>query len=411
MPPQIPSTVFNHYFRENEVSPGDAVFDPFGGSGTTGVEAKLSGLDAELIDINPLAVMLSRMKTTVVPPTSIRESFTELMGGRGKAFSDDISSVFTEIADKYEADEKVPVKPPEVSSRFEWFPKPQLYQLAHLRNRIDAIESVYNEDVARFYRVALSAVCREVSYQRPHEYKRYRMPKEEWKSHDPDVFHLFRKEVVTNLNKIEKFAEAADQNSTVTVYNGDSRSPEQISENSADLVLTSPPYGDHDTTVPYGEYSLDPAVISMDVNRDIMRSVDKQGLGGTEKSMETLREYSETLDDTISELDSKDGRAVDALSFFTDYYDVLDTIGDVLKPGQPAVLVVANRTMSGTLIPTHRITMELFNQLGFRKEAIIPRSLPYKKLPSKNSPSNISGEEAETMTDEFLVCVSNPSSL
>lgn len=410
MPPQIPKTVFNHYLRKGVISPGDTIFDPFGGSGTTGVEAKLAGFDAELIDINPLAVMLSRMKTTIVSPDRIREAFTKLMSGNRSQFGSTVDAVFSDIANCYEREGKVPIERPEVSSKFEWFPEPQLYQLAHLKDRIDTIETAYGDAVGRFFRVALSAVCREVSYQRPNEFKRYRMPKDEWESHDPDVFQLFRKEVAANLEQIIKFGDAADSNATVTVHSGDSRNLESVKPNSADFVLTSPPYGDHKTTVPYGQYSLDPAVISMDINREMMRSVDKQGLGGNGKPMSALRSYSETLDETICELEAKDGRSADALSFFTDYHQVMETISDVLKPGQPVVLVIANRRMSDTVILTHQITMELLEYLGFELEEVIPRSLPYKKLPSKNSPSNISGEVAETMNDEFLVCARNQDS-
>lgn len=56
MIPQIPATLLNHYKRTGVIDEGDRVYDPFSGSGTTAVEARLHGLHAEANDVNPLAL-------------------------------------------------------------------------------------------------------------------------------------------------------------------------------------------------------------------------------------------------------------------------------------------------------------------------------------------------------------------
>src|SRR5262249_30208950 len=48
--------------------PGDAVLDPFCGSGTVLVEARLAGRGAVGVDANPLAVRLARLKTAPTTP-------------------------------------------------------------------------------------------------------------------------------------------------------------------------------------------------------------------------------------------------------------------------------------------------------------------------------------------------------
>lgn len=53
--------------------PGDLIIDPFVGSGTTLVEAKSLSRDAIGYDINELAVFLSRVKTTILSSTEIRD--------------------------------------------------------------------------------------------------------------------------------------------------------------------------------------------------------------------------------------------------------------------------------------------------------------------------------------------------
>ena len=114
MPPQIPNTIFNHYLREHSIKPGDTVFDPFAGSGTTGVEAKLSGLNAEIVDINPLAVLLSKAKTTIIDSNQIRESYLKLISEDLGVFSGSVDTVFTEISKQHNDGGEIPIDRPEV---------------------------------------------------------------------------------------------------------------------------------------------------------------------------------------------------------------------------------------------------------------------------------------------------------
>ena len=59
--PQIPKTVIEKFTK-----PKDLVLDPFCGSGTTLVEANLAGRDSIGLDTNPLAVLISKCKTTIL---------------------------------------------------------------------------------------------------------------------------------------------------------------------------------------------------------------------------------------------------------------------------------------------------------------------------------------------------------
>ena len=47
--------------------PGDLVVDPYCGSGTTLLESALLGRRAVGVDLNPLAVLITRVKTTPIP--------------------------------------------------------------------------------------------------------------------------------------------------------------------------------------------------------------------------------------------------------------------------------------------------------------------------------------------------------
>src|SRR6476646_6407224 len=59
--PQIPNLLISNFTKKN-----DLVLDNFVGSGTTLVESKLLGRNAIGVDINPLACLISKVKTTPI---------------------------------------------------------------------------------------------------------------------------------------------------------------------------------------------------------------------------------------------------------------------------------------------------------------------------------------------------------
>ena len=59
--------------------PGDLVLDSYMGSGTTLLEAMLRDRTSIGVDLNPLAILISRVKTTPILPSDIDELFSELI--------------------------------------------------------------------------------------------------------------------------------------------------------------------------------------------------------------------------------------------------------------------------------------------------------------------------------------------
>lgn len=407
MIPQIPDMLFRYYKEQGIIEEGDTAYDPFSGSGTTAVEAHLHGLNAEANDINPLACLLTLTKSTPLDISILKQAKEELLDG----LSDDLQ----QVRDDFEAGEL------ELDSELEirdgWFPEPQLYELCHIRHRIDALESEYGTDISRFFRVVLSIISRKVSYQRNGEYKRYRMPKNKRGDHNPDVFDLYLSKVKENINMMRGYSERVDSRLSTTVHYADSRTAtendsESVEPNSADIVITSPPYGDHQTTVAYGQYSQDPAIIAGDFGYDQMKAVDKDGLGGRNSDLEPIEDlelWSPSFGATMDALREKeDGRDDDAMDFVRDYYEVMKEVAKILKQGQPSVWVVANRTMSRVNIPTHLITRELCEHLGYEHNVTLPREIPSKTLPWENAPENVPELKGELMANENIVILQAP---
>jgi len=402
MIPQIADHLLSYFLSKGDIEQGDLVYDSFGGSGTTAVEARRHGLNSILVDINPLACMIARLKADPPNPESISRAKRDLLGReRSSTLKQELQQV-DPTEEEYSID---------LDSNYEWFPEPQLSQLGYLREQIDDLAQGYHEGVVRFFRVALSETSRLVSYQRNNEFKRYRIPEEERDSFDPDTWEVFTEIVTKNQQKINEFHSETDSDLETIVYQTDARNPSEV-QSEADVIITSPPYGDHKTTVAYGQFSTDPAIIANGVDPDSMRRVDKEGLGGnggSTSNLDGLRQKSPTLDSTLDVLEEKNGRADDALQFFSDYYETIEQNDRILKAGQPIAMVVANRTMSRVNIPTHQITLELYEHLGFKTEHVLPRSIPRKTLPFENNPGGVSEENGELMAQEYILIMRSPN--
>jgi len=70
--PHIPS-YFIRQFTTSRAEDGDRplVLDPFSGSGTTGLEAKINGRDYLGVEINPLSRLVSEVATSPIPPNAL----------------------------------------------------------------------------------------------------------------------------------------------------------------------------------------------------------------------------------------------------------------------------------------------------------------------------------------------------
>ena len=64
--PQIVSRLIQKYTKE-----GGLLVDPFGGCGTTLVEPKIMGRPSIAVDINPVAVLITKAKITSIDPEKI----------------------------------------------------------------------------------------------------------------------------------------------------------------------------------------------------------------------------------------------------------------------------------------------------------------------------------------------------
>ena len=281
-----------------------------------------------------------------------------------------------------------------------WFKENVIYELAKIKKCINDIKP---KDVRNLFLVALSETVRYVSNTRNGEFKLFRIPKEKLKNHNPDVLSVFKKRAQVCYKAMEEFYNDADARMLTTIIQGDSTKKYDINDESIDLILTSPPYGDSRTTVAYGQFSrLSSQWLDMLKEND--SQVDKKLLGGETKGKLENNLSSQTLTKALNQISKTDSkRAKDVLAFYVDLNQAMQQAHRVLKKYKYFCLVVGNRTVKKIKLETDYIISELGENLGFQTTDTIVRNIPNKRMPLKNSPTNVSGELENTMHKESIV--------
>jgi DNA modification methylase len=383
MIPQIARRLIEKYGKTAKT-----ILDPFVGSGTVLVECKVNNQIRQAIgvDLNPLALLISRVKTTPIKPSTLLNSHTAILEG------------CTADIKKFR-EGKLKITPPTFSNIDFWFKPDVKIALTILRDNIMRIE---NEKVRDFFWVTFSEIVRKVSNTRGGEFKLYRIPEEKLKNHSPPVFEIFRKKSVENISAMEEFFSKANK-CKIDVFHSDTRHLAKIPDEYIDLIVTSPPYGDSRTTVAYGQFSR-LALQWLLFENDIVKNIDKDSLGGKSANNLEFDLGSAALVDIIERISKRDERrAREVLSFYVDFGDCIKEIDRVTKPGAFLCFVVGNRTVKEIQIPTDLIIAEMFQRYGYKHHVTIVRSIPSKRMPKKNSPTNEKGKLVSTMNEEYIV--------
>ena len=368
---------------ENYSKPGETICDIFCGSGTALVESKLLKINAYGIDLNPLAIFLAKAKTTPINPLALTNEYFKLL------------SEIERIKD-------IEIEKPNFNNIDFWFKEKVVTQLAKIKK---AILKIKDEAIRNYFIVSFSETVRLSSNTKNGEFKLIRMKKEKLENYSPDVLGIFKKKTEANIKGMTDFYKDVDKEKWTKIIYGDSSKTNGIKDSSIDCIITSPPYGDSRTTVAYGQFSrLSAQWIDIFEDPNKASGVDNELLGG--KATKTLEHSlnSNYLKDSLYKIAKIDGkRAKDVLSFYIGLNDCLKQAYKILKPKKYFCMVIGNRLVKQVRIPTDFIIAELGEKIGFTCEDVFVRNIPGKRMPNKNSPTNIVGALEETMNRESIV--------
>jgi DNA modification methylase len=376
--PQLARKILRVFTDESSV-----VLDNFSGSGTTLIECLLLNRKKVIgIELNPFACFMEKVKTTLINPKILLDSFYEIE--------------FTYLSNSLD------IVPDNFFNIDFWFKSEVKHELSKIKSIINGFSRV---DIKDFFLLCLSEVIRRVSFTNHGGFKLHRDKNKLLKDFNPNVFEEFKKVANRNIKLMNQFYEKAKNNKTeVKIIYGDSRLKQNIDDNSVDFILTSPPYGDSRTTVAYGQFSrLSWQWIKNDSK---IYSLDEELLGGKNNIdfNHEILDYSFTLKKQIKQIKSIClKRAKDVLSFYIDLYKTLENAYYYLKHDKYFVLVTGNRTVKNIFLRTDLIISELSGKIGFKTEKILYRNIINKRMPNKNSPTNEKGKLQNTMLKENII--------
>jgi tRNA G10 N-methylase Trm11 len=208
---------------------GSTVLDPMSGSGTVLRQALSLGHNAIGFDMDPLAVLMSRVWTTPVNDAIIANEFTSVLADAQRI---DLRSTTLPCQRDQETADFV---------RF-WFYNPQRRDLTRLATALDRRKQARLDPAHRaavdVLRVGLSRIivtkeqcaslARDTSHSRPHRVT---------ESSNYDVFAGFERSV----NQLRKRLRDSPPVGNATIHEGDARAL-TLEDASVDVVMTSPPY-------------------------------------------------------------------------------------------------------------------------------------------------------------------------
>lgn len=409
MVPQMQREILNIFKNRIKDENEFTIFDPFMGSGTIMVEGMLQGANIIGVDINPLAYLVTKVKTTIYSTIALEKSINRLFRG-------------------IQENERTPVET-NFDNINKWFKKDVILDLDHIKKQIKNEKSL---KLRRYMWVAFSETVRIVSNSRSSTYKLHIKDEKVIEEFDRDSIETFKTILSKNLdstkeyqNKLQELGYIIKNGNRkkyvgkVQIFLSDSLIESKIicKKINPNLIITSPPYGDNHTTVTYGQYSvLSLRWINMDdIAKDVdntmistLSEIDKRSIGGKKyESINTKEcsflESSPTLKQQLIEIENIDKDKVNKiLSFYDDFYTFIKSI-EIVSSDTYVVMTVGNRTVAKTKIKMDEILNELFLDINFDFVYKFNRNILNKRMPVINHTNKETGHRSETMTKEYVL--------
>lgn len=371
------------------------VYDPFAGSGTVLLESLYRGLSFHGTDINPMAILLCQVKAD--PPSSSEATLA-------------VARVVARL-EKLE-----PVRSPEFFGRDKWFTPDALTGLTKLRTAIKAEKTLR---MRRFLWVCLAETVRLVSNSRTSTFKLHIYAPKALAARKPDAVQTFVQvsganaaHVGTHWARIN--ARSDEAKPKVTLLQGAVSSP-WIRPVLADSMMTSPPYGDNKTTVPYGQHSylplqwIDTNDIPGGFDPTLLNStarIDTLSLGGSLADADRVRNELEAKSPALAvflrQLDDRPPLRRKVLAFVRDYSHGLASASAHLRPSAYSFLTLGERRVGGHVMPLVEVTRDLLQSIDHSYVHLVERRLSRKRMASRNS-------EGSTMATEFILIMRKSS--
>ncbi len=381
-PPQLP-----RYFIEALTDPEEIVLDPMVGSGTTVVEAALLGRKGIGIDLDPLAILISKAKTTPVAFEALLEAGKRVLTCTHRLLKDGLN-----IGDVLSPD-------PATEDFVQYWFLPRTQQ--ELTALVQAIREESSPSIRRFLLVILSSIivtksggvslARDLAHSRPHR---------DMDKSVPSALELFQ----------TRFRRARPDNSlpvgSSIIIHGDAQHLPLPTE-SVHLVVTSPPYANAIDYMRAHKFSL----VWMGKSIQELSQWRSRHIGSEKIHPIEMENLPSLAQNVVRELSTQDSRKARVLArYFAEMTNVLREVWRVLRPGAAAIFVVGTSTIRGINVQTHLCLTEIATHVGFEMVRIAERRLDRDRrmMPARQGGNRSTIEQR--MHHEYVISLIKPES-
>ena len=405
-PPQLPKL-----FIEELTCTNDIVLDPMVGSGTTIVEACFANRKGIGCDIDPLAIKISKVKTTYLNKRDLIKYGSEIYNN-AKFDYENNKARLREILEGY-------FDPKTKEFIDYWFyPETQL-ELISILNQIKQIDK---EDIKNFFEVIFSSIiitksggvslALDLGHTRPHRIKAL-LDSEGNVIFGDTNFNVSRTHLLTKniRSSLEEFWKKLNQNinSIMPPYKGPKANilycDSQrlcLADETVDLIVTSPPYASnaidymraHKFSLVWFGYKID------ELTKKRNEYIGSEAISNY--YFEDLPEFTTQKIDEVSSRDPKKGKVLKR--YYSEMKKALTEMYRVLKSQKVAVVVVGSSIMKGVDTKTHECLKEIGNSIGFQVPHIGVRKLDRNKrmLPASRA-INSDSQIQQRMHEEYVI--------
>ena len=366
--PEIPKWAIRNYLKSKK----GTVLDSFAGSGTTVLEAVLNGYEAYSTEIDDVAKLITKVKTTKLT----QKEFNLL----------DI--IYISIINGID-NEKLIIEIPEIYNLTHWFPEQTIKELARMKKIIDGTKE---ENIRNFFYVCFVSIIKKVSFAdntSPKPYVSNKIIKT-----PPAVKKEF-------LNVYERYKKMEYELMSINTPLGKSvilpgDALDFYVDKKIDLAITSPPYIN---AFDYGRtMRLENIWLGLLTENELQ--IKKKKYIGTEKIISkdeqknlTVLNHSALLKSIYYKIEGVDKkRALIVKKFFEDIEKNLLQVYNVLKKNGKYMIVIGNSSIRKINIENWKIIEELAYNNGYETETFFNYIIknPYIRIPRQGQGGKIS---------------------
>lgn len=358
----FPYSLIEDKIKKYNLNSNSLVVEPFAGSGTANVTAKMFGIKSIGFDANPLMVFISKVKTTWDIDLKLFKKRVDIIA---KNFLSNIHKFETLDIDK-DFLERMPKK--ELN---QWLSPALQKEVVLLKHYIKKIE---NKKIRDLLLLAMSRSCLDASYVSfcpGTTFYPFREKEAFW--------NLFTNKVIDIYNDLQKLQSKNTSFPNAKLINDSCLSAHKyIDNNTIDFLITSPPYpNDLEYT---RQTRLEMYLLDFVYNMDDVQKIKKIMVKGSTKliykesnSAKHITKFDsvQKVSDEIFEQTKDKNWGFDyprmVKEYFGDMYLCLKEFFPLMKKNSHYLLVVGDQTIKGVYIPVCDILIEMAFELGYEK--------------------------------------------